>query len=276
MNRLFVANKPIFMSSNRFLQQLKRKYDAKKAGFSGTLDPFATGTLIVAMGSYTKLLPYLNKSPKRYRATLWLGATSPSLDIENIEQITSVSTIDEECIAEAVTSLKGTLTYTPPHFSAKHIGGKRAYELAREGVVPQLKEITSTVYESRLIHINHPFITFELTVSEGAYIRSLAQIVAKRLNTQATLSALTRLQEGAFVYENEKPLDPLKCIDLPINAYLGNTKELTLGKKLRIQDFAIQDEGLYVIKGDRFFSIMEIKEGRVSYKLNKIPQHEGA
>ena len=275
MNRLFVANKPIFMSSNHFLQQLKRKYGAKKAGFSGTLDPFATGTLIVAMGSYTKLLPYLNKTPKRYRATLWLGATSPSLDIEQITSITIPQKINEAEIAQAIASLKGIQTYTPPHFSAKHIDGKRAYELARKGVVPQLKKVISTVYESRLIHINHPFITFELTVSEGAYVRSLAQIVANRLNVQATLSALARLQEGGFIYENEKPLDPLRYIDLPTNTYLGDTSDLVLGKKLRIDDFVIQDEGLYVIKGDTLFSIIEIKEGKASYKLNKIPLHKG-
>ena len=264
------------MSSNHFLQQIKRKYDAKKAGFSGTLDPFATGTLIIAMGSYTKLLPYLSKTPKRYRATLWMGATSLSLDIENIESISTIKEPDEALIAKTVASLKGTHTYTPPRFSAKRIDGKRAYKLAREGVMPQLKEVTSTVYESKLIGINHPFITFELTVSEGAYVRSLAQIVASRLNVQATLSALARLQEGAFIYEDEKPLNPLRYIDLPTNAYLGDTNDLALGKKLRIQDFSIQDEGLYMIKGDAFFSIIEMNKNKVIYKLNKIPLYKGA
>ena len=80
MNRLFVAYKPKGMVSNHFLSRLKRKYSDKKAGFSGTLDPFAQGVLIVAFGQFTKLFRFLKKAPKRYRATLWLGAYSPTLD----------------------------------------------------------------------------------------------------------------------------------------------------------------------------------------------------
>ena len=87
MNRLFVAYKPSFVSSNRFLSSVKKRYKVKKAGFSGTLDPFAKGVLIVAFGQYTKLFRYLKKSPKRYRATLWIGAKSPTLDIEKVTRI---------------------------------------------------------------------------------------------------------------------------------------------------------------------------------------------
>jgi len=87
MNSIFVVNKPIFRSSNSYMRYVKRKYKTKKVGFSGTLDPFATGCLIVATGQYTKLFQYLNKTPKSYKATLWLGANSPSLDIEKIDSI---------------------------------------------------------------------------------------------------------------------------------------------------------------------------------------------
>ena len=87
MNRLFVAYKPKGMVSNRFLSRLKRKYGVKKAGFSGILDPFASGCLIVAFGAYTRLFNYLKIEPKVYRATLWLGASSPSFDNQNITQI---------------------------------------------------------------------------------------------------------------------------------------------------------------------------------------------
>lgn len=83
-NKLLVVNKPMYLSSNFFLHKVKHKYKNKKAGFSGTLDPFATGCLIVAFGQYAKLFKYLNKTPKTYQAVLWLGVTSESLDIENI------------------------------------------------------------------------------------------------------------------------------------------------------------------------------------------------
>ena len=87
LNKLLVVNKPIFMSSNFYLNRIKRKYKNKKAGFSGTLDPFAKGCLIVAFGQYAKLFKYLSKTPKTYKAVIWLGVKSKSLDIEEIESI---------------------------------------------------------------------------------------------------------------------------------------------------------------------------------------------
>jgi len=127
LNRLFVVNKPIFRTSNGYMGYVKRKYKTKKVGFSGTLDPFATGCLIVATGQYTKLFQYLAKTPKTYRATLWLGANSCSLDIENVDSIQEVPCFEEKTINEALASLQGELSYYPPKFSAKRVNGKRAY-----------------------------------------------------------------------------------------------------------------------------------------------------
>ena len=128
MNRLFVAYKPTGIGSNNFLYSLKRKYEDKKAGFTGTLDPFAKGVLIVGFGSHTKLFRFLNKTPKRYRATLWLGARSDSLDSEMIENVDIVEEFSKDRILEIVKSLEGELEYEPPIFSAKRINGKRAYD----------------------------------------------------------------------------------------------------------------------------------------------------
>jgi len=127
---------------------VKRKYRTKKVGFSGTLDPFATGCLIVATGQYTKLFQYLDKAPKSYRATLWLGANSPTLDIEKVDHIEKLKPFDTQIIESALGSLKGELTYFPPKFCAKKINGKRAYALARAGEEIALKRITSTIYPS--------------------------------------------------------------------------------------------------------------------------------
>ncbi|MBD3798417.1 MAG: tRNA pseudouridine(55) synthase TruB, partial [Epsilonproteobacteria bacterium] len=199
MNRLFVAYKPARISSNQLLGRLKRRYGVKKAGYSGTLDPFAKGVLIVAFGNHGRLFRFLNKTPKRYRATLWLGAYSPTLDIEKIETIDHVAPVSEEEICNACTSLIGELTYLPPKYSAKKIDGRRAYELAREGKEVDMRAITSTIYDLSLIHYCHPFITFEATVSEGSYIRSIGEIIAHRLGCNGSLSALERLNEGQFV-----------------------------------------------------------------------------
>ena len=153
MNKLFVAYKPSGISSNFFLSRLKRKYNNKKAGFTGTLDPFAKGVLIIGMGSHTKLFRFLDKTPKTYRATLWLGAHSDSLDTELIDLVEEIKELDETEVESAVKSLEGELEYEPPIFSAKRIDGKRAYDLARAGKEVVLNKINSTIYESKRIII---------------------------------------------------------------------------------------------------------------------------
>ncbi len=270
MNRLFVVHKPIFRSSNGYMGYVKRKYGTKKVGFSGTLDPFATGCLIVATGQYTKLFQYLNKTPKTYRATLWLGANSPSLDIERVDRITEVPSIDEEAIRSALRTLEGELTYYPPKFSAKSIDGKRAYQLAREGKEVQLKTITSTIHEIKLLNYNHPFVHFEATVSEGTYIRSLGALLADTLGVDATLSSLHRVREGAFYYEIEKPLDPFTRLAIPRNTYTGDEAWLELGKKLSVEYFEVQEDGVYLVETGNYYAIVEIKTGTMSYRLNRL------
>ncbi len=274
LNRLFVVNKPIFRSSNGYMGYVKRKYKTKKVGFSGTLDPFATGCLIVATGQYTKLFQYLDKTPKSYKATLWLGANSSTLDIENVESIQEVDPFATEQIKEALSLLKGELSYYPPKFCAKKIDGKRAYELARAGKEVTLKTITSTIYDIKLLHYNHPFVHFEATVSEGTYIRSLGALIADRLGVDATLSSLHRVHEGAFYYENEKALNPFKHLALPNNSYGGNESDIELGKKLNRAYFQIQDEGIYLVETSCFFSIVEIFSDEVKYRFNRIPKFE--
>jgi len=271
MNLLFVVDKPIHLSSNRFLGQLKRKYGTKKMGFSGTLDPFASGCLIVAAGQYTRLFQYLAKTPKTYRATLWLGADSSSLDIENIRSIRDVPPVDPSRILQVLASLEGELEYLPPKYSAKKIAGERAYALARAGESLEMRPIRSTVHSIRLLHYRHPFVTFEATVSEGTYIRSLGAMIAEALERPGTLSALRRLREGTFsVTEGERPLDPLDYLSPPRNAYSGDPAWIDLGKKLDRRFFAHQENGLYVVETERFFAILEFDDEGIKYRLNRI------
>ena len=253
---------------------VKHKYGTKKVGFSGTLDPFATGCLIVATGQYTKLFQYLNKTPKSYKATLWLGANSPSLDIEKIDGIKEVAAFSESHIKEVLDSLLGELTYYPPKFCAKKINGKRAYELAREGKEVELKTITSTIYDIKLLNYSHPFVHFEAKVSEGTYIRSLGSLIADKLGVDGTLSSLHRIHEGQFYYDNEKALNPFTHLALPSNTYTGDDAFMELGKKLGLEYFEIKDEGVYLVETSQFFSIIEIVDKEVKYRFNRIPKFE--
>lgn len=270
MNKLIVVNKPVFVSSNSYLKRIKWKHKNKKAGFSGTLDPFACGCLIVAFGQYPKLFRYLKKTPKTYRTTIWLDVLSNSLDIENIEHQPKNSELNEEDIKREIDGLVGSLDYLPPKYSAKKIDGKRAYDLARAGEDFEMKRVTSQVYDVKFINYNHPFISFDITVSEGSYIRSMAQILLERLGAIGTLSYLKRLNEGEFFFDEEKELNPLEYIDLPTNNYTGTKEWFDLGKKLSIEYFETKDDGEYLIAFDTFFAIIEIKDMVAKYVLNKV------
>jgi len=273
-NLLFVARKPMFISSNKFLNQLKRKYGIKKMGFSGTLDPFACGNLIIASGQYTKLFRFLKKTPKTYIATLMLGAYSPTLDIEKIEKIESCKKKDIEEVKEILDSFKGKQTQLPPKYSAKKINGIRAYKLMENEKWKMEnefleKEIEIEIFNIKLINYSHPFITFEASVSEGTFIRTLGYDIAKKLNCKGTLTYLERIKEGEFEYECEKKLNPFNYI-WPKENFYKNPKDLLLGKKLDINNFDIKDNGIYKIKTEEFLSIIEIKENSAKYLLNRI------
>lgn len=272
INRLFVVNKPMFISSNFYLNKFKREFKNKKAGFSGTLDPFAKGCLIVAFGQYAKLFKYLNKAPKTYKAVIWLGVSSESFDIERILDIGFEKELSKQTIEDVISSLKGEISYTPPKFSAKRINGLKAYELAREGLEFEMQKSSMKVFNIKLLKYNHPFISFEATVSEGSYIRSLAQIILEKLKVKGTLSYLQRVQEGKFIFENHKFLNPLDFINLPKNRYFGTQEWLEFGKKISINYLEQKDDGDYIIEAKDIFSIINIKDLEVTYLLNKIPK----
>lgn len=269
MNRLIVAYKPKGVVSNHFLGRLKRRYNDKKAGFSGTLDPFAQGVLIIAFGQFTKLFRFFKKAPKRYRATLWIGAYSPTLDTEKIEKVSQMAPFHPDSIAIVLKSMIGVLQYIPPKYSAKKVDGKRAYAMARESKEFELHAISSTIDECTLVHYTHPFLTFEISISEGGYVRSVGEMIARKLGFDGCLSALERLSEGAFVYEDERELNPLEYIDLPHNTYLKEVEDILLGRKLCVEDFAVQGKGIYQLVIEDKLSILQI-EDEVVYLVNSI------
>jgi len=268
-NRLFVVNKPLFVSSNQYLGKIKRKYKTKKAGFSGTLDPFAKGCLIVAFGQYTRLFQFLKKTPKRYKATLFLGAYSETLDVEKISKVDIPPKFNYDEVKKVVESFKGKITQIPPKYSAKKIDGIRAYDLARAGKDVDIKKIEVEIFDIKITNYSHPFLSFEAEVSEGTYIRSLGRDIAEKLGVDGSLTYLERLNEGKFVYDNEKALNPLEYLDLEKNEYLGDKENLVLGRKLNIEDFKITQKGKYIVEFENYFAIIEIDEN-VKYLLNKV------
>lgn len=274
MNALFATHKPTGVSSNNFLSRLKRKYGFGKCGYSGTLDPFASGLLLVGVGAYTRLFDYLDKSTKSYEATLWLGAESKSLDIERIEKVECVQEYERKKVEEVLKSFVGKVKYIPPRFSAKHINGRRAYELAREGREFELKECEMEVFEINLLAYNHPFIGFRVKVSEGAYIRSLGELIAQKLGVNGALSALKRLSEGNISLQRDeiRELDALSCLTLQRVELDELREEFYNGKKIAIKRQKLEVNTPYLVVFDDFFSIIEVNENmEVKYRLNRIP-----
>jgi len=273
VNILFVGKKPRFMTSNKFLHSIRQRYRTKTGGFSGTLDPFAKGVLIIALGDISKLFRFFEKDKKVYRATLWLGADSKSLDIDTEVNIKNINNFDVNYLKEILKSFEKKIKYIPPKYSAKFIDGQRAYNLARDGKEVNLKEIESEIFEIDFINYSHPFLTFDITVSEGSYIRSIGKLIAEKLNTVGILSNLERIREGNFVFNNEEKLDPIKYLqkDFRENRFLRDTKYLFDGSSIRLSNLEIQEIGRYYIKYEHFLAIIEInKNYEVSYLVNRV------
>lgn len=287
MNAIIATYKPPFISSNAFLTKLKKRFNCQKAGFSGTLDPFAKGLLVVAFGGHTKLLPFLDKSKKTYRATLWLGAKSQTLDIEGITSVNLAQQFHIDTLNNLFNSLVGKISYTPPIFSAKKVNGKRAYQLAREGKQVNLKECVMEIFKLEILHYNYPFLHFEVTLSGGGFVRSLGEIIAKRLGVSACLSSLERIAECGISLAYMSKVGEIDYIDLGAKypfCMLDSTQILPFktleveGKEFENAVFngrkitlLTQQCGVYKWYFETFFSLIEVLPNReVKYLCNRI------
>jgi len=196
-------NKPLDWTSfdlvNRFRYKLSRKLNVKKikVGHAGTLDPKATGVLIVCTGHATRRVEEFQYQTKEYVATLQLGATTPSYDLEReIDQIYPVEHITREKVENTLSTFVGTIQQVPPVFSACKINGRRAYKSARKGREVPLKAKTLTIDEIELLEYALPIIKIRVVCSKGTYIRALARDIGVALDSGAHLIALERTRIG--------------------------------------------------------------------------------
>ncbi|RDU63536.1 tRNA pseudouridine(55) synthase TruB [Helicobacter sp. MIT 14-3879] len=266
---LFVGNKPPSISSNAYLGVLKKKFRVKKLGYSGTLDPFASGSLVIASGNLTKIFNHINLSPKVYIATLWLGAKSPSLDISLVNKVDIIEEFSKEKILSILDSMLGKIVYTPPKFSAKKINGKRAYSLARDGEYFNLRECEMDILDIKFLSYNHPFLSFEVSVSKGAYVRSIGEIIANKLGVSGVLSNLIRIREGDFYFQSYKMLNPLDFIRYKQLNLKNLYDDFKNGKKIILK--GLNKNTRYKVVFDDFFSIIQVDTfGNIEYIVNRI------
>ena len=185
--------------------QLCRKLGIKKlkVGHAGTLDPLATGVLIVCTGKATKRIEELQYGTKEYVASIRLGATTPSFDLEKpIDATYPTEHITRQMVEEVLTHFRGTIQQIPPSFSACKVDGKRAYKIARKGNDVELKPKTLQIDAIELTECRLPDITLRIVCSKGTYIRALARDIGQALQSGAHLTALRRTRVGDFLAEN--------------------------------------------------------------------------
>ncbi len=208
-----VIDKPLEWTSADVVRKIKfalRRlgYRRIKVGHAGTLDPLATGVLLVCIGRATKLVDALQAEEKEYVADVMLGATTPSYDLEHpVDRTYPWEHITREAVEEALRALTGERLQEPPLFSAKKIEGTRAYELARAGEEVVLRKAAITIYEMELLECELPRIRIRVRCSKGTYIRSLAREIGEALRSGGHLTMLRRTRSGGFCADKAWKLD---------------------------------------------------------------------
>lgn len=206
-----LIDKDASLTSQAVDREVKHRLAEKKVGHLGTLDPFATGLLIIGVGDATKLFPLLEEGKKTYLATLKLGSITDTLDpTGKILEEKEIIPFDRKKVEEVFRSFLGKQKQIPPKFSAVHINGKRAYQLAIKDLPVEIREKDIEIYDLSLISLSENTITFRATVSKGTYIRSLGRDIASRLSNLGYLISLRREKVGDFDVKDAIKLDNIK------------------------------------------------------------------
>jgi len=214
MNGFFWVYKEKGKTSRETLNELERKFRVK-GGYEGILDPFAEGLLIVGVNLATRFLRYFQILPKTYLAVLVLGKETDTLDVEGeIIREEEVPSLSKDLVEWTLRGFVGEYEQVPPRFSALRVGGRRAYEMAREGEEFELKPRKVYVEEIRLLEFSGNKLKFLCTVSSGTYVRALGRDIANRLGTVGYLEFLKRLKIGEISSENAKKVEELTREDL--------------------------------------------------------------
>jgi len=263
MHVVLNLDKPGGMTSQQAVTRVKKSLKVKKAGHAGTLDPMATGVLLVCIGEATKISSLLMGMPKTYEAELRLGQRTDTLDADGEiieEHVLGPLAVDD--IRTALDKFRGVLRQTPPMYSAIKKDGRPLYELARKGVTVERKEREVTIYELEIIRYEHPYLAIRVSCSKGTYIRTLAEDIAEQLGTLAHLSALRRTRVGDFIVEDaclpDGITDQVKGL-VTIDGALHALTEVVLGEKdyARMRNGGFADSTTYGING--FSSTLRLK-----------------
>lgn len=258
INGVLIVNKPKNFTSRDVINELNRKLGTKKIGHTGTLDPIATGVLVVVIGSYTKLVNDLTSLDKEYIAEIKLGIKTDTGDITgSVLEENNNYNISKEDILNVFDLFPKEYEQTVPKYSAVKVGGKKLYEYARNNIDVELPKRLVKIYELELLDFNNDVIKFRVKVSKGTYIRSLIEDLCKKLNAIGTMSSLVRTKQGKFRIEDSHILD-----EININTKLLDSKDI-----LNIKDYVLNDyEYKLVSKGNKLN--IELEDGYYNVVYN--------
>jgi tRNA pseudouridine55 synthase len=267
-----LVDKPAGLTSHDVVQRVRRVLGTRAVGHTGTLDPFATGLLVVLVGRATRLARFVEAQPKTYLATARLGVATDTDDLTGapVGEPADTAGVTEESVRRALAGFVGEQRQRPPRYSAKHVQGQRSYRLARrsEGVDPP--EATVTVHRIELVGVAAPELVFRATVSAGTYVRALARDLGQRLGVGAHLTALRREAIGAQRVEDAIALDRLTPhAVLPARRALGHLPALELDEPARVAvshgravPAATDAQGdVALVQGDELVAVARAEDG---------------
>ncbi len=221
------------VSSFKAINNYAKENGIKKIGHTGTLDPLATGLLLIATDTDTKLIDYVDKGYKKYIATMKLGVVSNTFDIEGVVKETGINIPSKDVVEETLSSFKGEQQQLPPQFSAKKINGQPAYKAARQGINVELKTQKVNIKNIKMISFKKDVVVFETTVSRGTYIRSIIHDFGEMIKCGAIMTELRRTEIGTLTEKDfgEVDITPLLVLDA-IDITKEEILELAKGKSI--------------------------------------------
>lgn len=262
-----------------------------KVGHAGTLDPMATGVLVVAVGPATKLIQFSQDSNKVYVGEFQLGLRSNTEDITGVvEEVSGAPAISEDSLRQTLGQFHGTILQTPPQFSAVKVDGKRAYQLARQGETAAIQPRPTRIDSIELLSFNYPNFSLEIHCGKGTYIRTLGRDIAKSVGSDAVMTQLERTAVGEFKIESALTLEDIQQQNLGAKLadpllMVGSLKRIELneseierlrhGKLLRSKDWKIdaKDSELAAVSDNRLAAILTRKSlDEFATKVNFVPQ----
>jgi len=215
INGIVLLDKRGGVSSNKALQEVKRLYNANKAGHTGTLDPLATGLLPICLGEATKVSAYMLADDKQYQTVIQLGVMTETGDVEgNVIEVKDVPEISQNQLMDCLNSFVGEIEQVPPMYSALKFNGKKLYELAREGITVERKARKITIYGIECLDFSGELLTLDVRCSKGTYIRTLAEDIGHFLGCGATVKELRRTATGDFKLADAVTIEQIQGLAL--------------------------------------------------------------